>query len=66
MLSKESDTTAQADETPVVDEHVILEDSSVVGDDIFEDRSAVVEDSPLPHLVLIDVSSVCLCTMLGS
>ena len=35
--------------------------SSVVFDEIFEDPSIVVEDIPLLHLVLIDVSSVCLC-----
>ena len=43
----------------------IFEDSSVVVDEIFEDPSVVVEDIPLLHLVLIDVSSVCLCRMLG-
>ena len=57
-------------ESPVVAEHVfdyqyILEDSSVVVDEIFEDPSVVVEDSPLLHLALIDVSSICLCRMLG-
>ena len=40
-------------------------DSSVVVDEVFEDPSVVVEDIPLLHLVLIDVSSVCLCRMLG-
>ena len=40
---------------------------SFIGIDILEDpsQSVVVEDIPLLHLVLIDVSSVCLCRMLG-
>ena len=51
------------DSSVVVDE--ILEDPSVVVDEILEDPSVVVEDSPLLHLALIDVSSVCLWRMLG-
>ena len=43
----------------------IVEGSSGVGDEIFEYPSVVIEDIPLLHLVLIDVSSVCLCRMLG-
>ena len=68
MPSQQSDNAAQADGSPVVAEHVydyILDDSSVVVDEIFEDPSIIVEDIPLLHLVLIDISSLCLCRMLG-
>ena len=67
MPSQQSDNSAREDGSPVVAEHYdsTLEDSSVVVDEIFEDPSVVIEDIPLLHLVLIDVSSVCLCRMLG-
>ena len=67
MPSQQSDNAAREDGSPVVAEHYdyIFEDSSVVVDEIFEDPSVVIEDIPLLHLVLIDVSSVCLCRMLG-
>ena len=44
MPSQESDNAAQADESPVVAEHVcnyVLEDSSVAGKEIFEDPSVL-------------------------
>ena len=56
------------DASPDGPEHIyeyIFQESSVVVTEIFEDPSVVVEDILLLHLVLIDVTSVCLCRMLG-
>ena len=64
MQSQESDNVAQADESPVFAYDYILEDSSVVVVEIFEDPSVVVEDIPLLYRAMIFVSSVCLCRIL--